>query len=266
MKRFARPHVPEEELHAYADNEVSGGQRAEIAEHLMGCLICRAHHAEIRDLRIRTSEILSIALPKIPAALQANRPAAATSQRAPSTIRRNAILAAGLVVTAIGTWAAQAPAGTTAVARASLAKAFVAPSLFATDRTVKGDPVPASPIATFAPPAVWHTVAWEDAESLHPGIPHVDALPITAVRVERTPSDPTPAVLVRHQLDDGTDAWVVVGTSPTASNAATALAQAGYRLDSPDGTPGGARRVVVAARLPAEALADLSARLVSGGQ
>ena len=46
-----RPHVPEEELHAYRDGELSSAQRAEIAEHLLGCLLCRALDAEVEEVR-----------------------------------------------------------------------------------------------------------------------------------------------------------------------------------------------------------------------
>lgn len=58
-----RPHLPEEECHAYADGALSSAQRAEVAEHLLACLICRAALAEVEALRARTSELLAIATP-----------------------------------------------------------------------------------------------------------------------------------------------------------------------------------------------------------
>ena len=59
-----RPHVPEEELHAFRDGELSPAQRAEIAEHLVGCLLCRAQDAEVEALRGRTAALLALAVPR----------------------------------------------------------------------------------------------------------------------------------------------------------------------------------------------------------
>ncbi len=58
-----RPHLPEDELHAWLDGQLSPAQRVEIAEHLLGCLICRAAEAEARSLRTRVSELLAVAAP-----------------------------------------------------------------------------------------------------------------------------------------------------------------------------------------------------------
>lgn len=58
-----RSHLPEAECHAYADDALSSAQRAEIAEHLLACLVCRAALAEVEALRARTSQLLAIATP-----------------------------------------------------------------------------------------------------------------------------------------------------------------------------------------------------------
>ena len=58
-----RPHIPEEELHAYCDGELSATQRVEIAEHLLGCLICHSQHAMVEAVRLRATTLLSIAVP-----------------------------------------------------------------------------------------------------------------------------------------------------------------------------------------------------------
>ncbi len=253
MKRFARPHIPEEEMHAYADNQVSGGQRAEIAEHLMGCLICRAQHAEVRDLRIRTSEILSIALPKIPAALQANEPAAATKRPVRLTTRRSALLAAGVALTVIG--AASAGNGPTITsARAQLAKVFVAPTLLATNAPVA--PLLASdPLADFTAASGWRALSWEAALRLnHTRVRHIAGLPVTAVRVSASADGP-PAIAVRQALPTGGSAWLLTGTSPAAIRARKALAERGHTVRDYADVP------AVAAVLSADEIDALARRI-----
>ena len=264
MKRFARPHVPEEELHAYADNQLSGGQRAEIAEHLMGCLICRAHHAEVRDLRVRTSEILSIAVPRIPAALQATGPAAAKSQRENGIGWRSALSAAAVAAAVVGSWMIQRDDTKTA-ARAALANVFVAPALFASNAptAVDGDqralelanrstvfpriattgtpPAPmarrlslADPMADFTPSTGWEAISWEDAVRLGDGsLARLHGLPITAVRIGRTESGARPTMLVRHQLPDGRSAWVIEGTEAGIATVYAVLEASGLSLSTP---------------------------------
>ena len=96
----ARPHVPEEELHAYCDGELSPPQRIEIAEHLLGCLICRSHHAEVGEVRTRASALLAIAAPT-----RIRRPAVKSAEardRAPSLPR--AMTAAAAAIVGLGVW------------------------------------------------------------------------------------------------------------------------------------------------------------------
>ena len=267
MRRFVRPHVPEEELHAYADNQLSGGQRTEISEHLMECLICRAQHAEVRELRMRTSEILAIALPKIPVALQATEPAAATSPRATASIEwRRALAAAAVIVTIVGAWITR-PDTTRTAARAALANVFVSPALFAssapppgvatdaraqelarrstiTPRVIAGtpapvrmhrSPAPADPMADFSPAAGWDAVSWEDAVRASNGaLSHLGGLPITAVRIDRAVSkDERPTVVVRHRLPDNRSAWVIEGTEAGLASVQTQLKAIGLALSTP---------------------------------
>jgi anti-sigma factor RsiW len=59
-----RPHLPEEELHAWLDGQLSRAQASEIAEHILGCLICRALEAEVRGVRDRTTTLLALAARK----------------------------------------------------------------------------------------------------------------------------------------------------------------------------------------------------------
>lgn len=64
MRSRVRPHIPEDELHAYLDAQLSPAQRAEIAEHLLACLICRALEGEVRVLRHRSAALLAVAAPR----------------------------------------------------------------------------------------------------------------------------------------------------------------------------------------------------------
>ncbi|MEO5825859.1 MAG: zf-HC2 domain-containing protein [Gemmatimonadales bacterium] len=253
MKRFARPHVPEAELHAYADNEVSGGQRAEIAEHLMGCLICRAQYAEVQDLRIRTSEILSIAVPKIPAALQANGPAALNTRPVRLTIRRSALMAAGIALTVIGA-SSVANDATLTSARVTLARIFAAPTLFATTAPVASMRA-SDPLADFTAASGWSVLSWEDALRLnHTRVRHIAGLPITAVRVSASTTS-MPAIAIRQTLPDGTSAWLLSGTSLAAAQARKALAARGLTVREYTGAP------TIAAMLAPEDIDALARRI-----
>lgn len=60
-----RPHLPEEELHAWLDGELSAAQRSEIARHLLGCPSCRSAEAETIALRERVTAILGLAAPRL---------------------------------------------------------------------------------------------------------------------------------------------------------------------------------------------------------
>ena len=119
-----RSHLPEEELHAYLDGQLSSSQRAEIAEHLLACLICRALEAEVRSLRDRSIALLAIATP-----------AEIHGVPMPQRIRRRLVLrpaaAAAVALLAAASWLWTRPAGDAAESGPALATAFVAPAILA---------------------------------------------------------------------------------------------------------------------------------------
>lgn len=148
MRSSVRPHLPEEELHAWLDGELSARQRAEIAEHLLACLVCRALEAEIRSLRSRTSELLAVAAPAVIHGIQT------------PVVRRRfrpaAIAAAALLTTSIG-WIAFGPGGSRAGPVATsprLSSVFTAPAIVATalprhgSDSLAGSPRDNLPVAT----------------------------------------------------------------------------------------------------------------------
>lgn len=125
-----RPHLPEEELHGFADSALSPAQRAEVAEHLLACLICRAGLAEAEALRARASALLELAAP--PRAIvppQVNR-----RQRPRGGPRLGRMAAAAVLVVGTGAFTLlQVPFGTTGSSALPprLATASVAPALLA---------------------------------------------------------------------------------------------------------------------------------------
>lgn len=135
-----RPHLPEEELHAWLDGELSSAQRAEVSEHLLACLICRALEAEVRSLRDRAAALLAAAVPAphqlpVPAAgrrrIRVLRPAAAAAV---------ALLVAGTSWLAVGVL----PRSGDSSAATGLVTASVAPAILAviggpTDSPVSAD-------------------------------------------------------------------------------------------------------------------------------
>jgi anti-sigma factor RsiW len=122
MRSSVRPHLPEEELHAWLDGELSRAQRVEVAEHLLACLICRALEAEVRALRARSTALLAIAAPAIIRGI----PLPAR----PARRRLRPMAAAAAALLAGGSWLASRPApGDTPTPR--LATAFVTPAILA---------------------------------------------------------------------------------------------------------------------------------------
>ncbi len=143
-----RPHLPEEELHAFLDGQLSSAQRAEIAEHLLACLICRALEAEVRIVRERSISLLAIATPAeihgIPMPMRVR-------VRRRRQLRPAAAAAAALLVAA-GTWAFSRGGGT--VERGPvLATAFVAPAILA--RVI----APAEPVAPISRPVEHRSIS-----------------------------------------------------------------------------------------------------------
>ncbi len=119
-----RPHLPEDELHAYLDGQLSPPQRAEIAEHLLACLICRALEAEIRSLRDRSIALLAIATPAVIRGVPMPR-------RARSRLVMRPAAAAAVAVLAAASWLWTRPDSGTVESGPVLATAFVAPAILA---------------------------------------------------------------------------------------------------------------------------------------
>lgn len=129
MRSRVRPHIPEEELHAYLDAQLSPAQRAEIAEHLLACLICRALEGEVRTLRSRSAALLAIATPRTIRGVPL--PAIRSRRR----LRGGPVVAAAAVALLLGgSWTvSRSGNGTGSDDRPVLAtaSAFVAPALLA---------------------------------------------------------------------------------------------------------------------------------------
>ena len=240
MANSARPHVPEEELHGYADGELSPPQRIEIAEHLLGCLICRSHFAEVGEVRARASALLAIAAP-IRVRLPAMAPARAQFAR-----RRlpRAMTAAAAAMVGLGVWFSLQPDQVDRPAT-QLATTLVAPALFGTfgqndsdagavrqrelemaSRTsVAPRMLPGRDVITSSPrlmtPSVevdpvvandWVRSSWDDALKLGNGsLARVARLNVTSVRMHSSSSGGRPTFMIRQQLADGRPVWVFEG-------------------------------------------------------
>ena len=240
MERSVRPHVPEEELHAYSDGELAPPQRIEIAEHLLGCLICRSHYAEVGEVRARASMLLAIASPR-----SIRRPA--MPQVAPRAARRRrlpgGLTAAAAAVVGLGVWFSLQPTRTQPTAQ--LATSLVTPAfLGGFDRSASDsgamrahDLVMISraygaphvlPVrgASEVPPRVmnpavdvdpviakdWVSSNWDEALKAAGGsLARVSGLPVATVRMQASASGGRPVFMVRQQLADGRPVWVFEG-------------------------------------------------------
>ncbi|MES2306242.1 MAG: zf-HC2 domain-containing protein [Gemmatimonadota bacterium] len=240
-----RPHVPEEEFHAYADGELSPAQRAEIAEHLLACLICRSMYGEVQEVRARTSRLLAIASPRT-----IKRPALPGRTAKPVRTWMGGVAAASVAVVGLSTYLALQPVPA-ATSPTRLAAAFVAPALFATagsaSATTPTEPAPLTaeqrtmtlasravirpqvvgpapamqvvrrfrpvePLAEIDPSTGWESLSWDAAMTLaHGSIARLEGYAVAAVRIQRSASGGRPTFLVRHQLPDGRSLWVVEG-------------------------------------------------------
>lgn len=143
-----RPHLPEAELHAWLDGQLSRAQSTEVAQHLLGCLICRALEAEVRGLRDRTTTLLAFATPRHIRAL----PVPGTVRRAaPGRLRGGSVAAAAAVIVGLGSWAVTRNLGPVSDgASPQLASAFVAPAILARVAALPGggDTIGATPLPT----------------------------------------------------------------------------------------------------------------------
>lgn len=163
MRSRVRPHIPEDELHAYLDAQLSPAQRAEIAEHLLACLICRALEGEVRAFRLRASELLALAAPRTIHRLPLPARRARYQLR---TGRLAAIAAAALVVA--GGWSLGRPGGGGTAGRPVLATAFVAPAILA--RVVAPVTAPDSATPTAAQSATARTLTLASRATVAPRV------------------------------------------------------------------------------------------------
>lgn len=294
-----RPHVPEEELHAFRDGELSPGQRAEIAEHLIGCLLCRALDAEVEELRRRTAVLLGRAVPR------STRRAAFRHRIVPAAWLRP--IAATLVAVLGGTaWLALQP-GATPTPRLATA-AFVTPGLFADlpslespsradlarrslslaaqtrfrPRVVGPMNIPVShgsvggrQIDDIDPAggADWEQMSLEGAiEANHGPISRLEGFPVLRVQVRRSTAGERPTVLVRHRTPDGRSLWVVEGPADELTALSEMFAASGLAMSIPlrtrpdyvgsDANPIRTERMIaVAAYLPTDSLDVLLGKL-----
>ena len=255
-----RPHVPEEELHAYRDGELSSAQRAEIAEHLLGCLLCRALDAEVEEVRARTTVLLSRAVPR-----STRRPAAA---RRRELVARTGLIAAGLVALLGGSvWFALQP-GATRTPRLATA-AFVAPGLFAdvtsiaspSDEDLARRSLSLAAQTRFRPRVVgpliipvahgsvsaqtiddldpagganWEQMTFEGAiEASHGPITRLEGFPVLRVQVRRSTVGERPTVLVRQRALDGRSLWVVEGPADELTSLSQMFEASGLTMSIP---------------------------------
>ncbi|MES2125054.1 MAG: zf-HC2 domain-containing protein [Gemmatimonadota bacterium] len=255
-----RPHVPDEELHAYADGELSPAQRAEIAEHLLACLICRALYGEVGELRSRTAALLAIAVPR------ATRRPAARSRRP-----LIGVAAAAAVLIGFTTWLST-PTAPAAPANPRLATAFVAPTLFARIGNLEASPAeavsattdqrtmtlasraairpkvvgsatmtpavrrmrPIEPLAVLDPSAGWESMSWDEAKALNGGaLAQIDGEAVVTVRIKRSQSGGRPTFMVRHLLADGRSLWVVEGPTDEVGEVYRLLEASGMSIAMP---------------------------------
>lgn len=298
MSRCARPHVPEEEFHAWLDSALSRAQSAEIAEHLLGCLICRAAHADAVATRDRASAILALAVP-------GGQRRALPAARTPSRRRTGAAVAAALLVT--GGWLANQPATLVLPTTRLSTMAFVAPAMQARigDFTaLVSDALPVTRVRLFAarsalrpsmadangPPASarhgllapatdvdpamgWESISWEEALAVAGGsLARLDGLPVTTVQVQRNGPGIRPTFFVKQHLADGLAVWVIEGPAELVQPVHAAIEASGLAssislrtrpdyIGSDDAPLRTLRLVTVAAAVGKDSVDALSARL-----
>lgn len=273
MRSRVRPHIPEDELHAYLDAQLSSAQRAEIAEHLLACLICRALEGEVRALRIRSGELLAVAAPREIRGIARHR-----GRRRLRSGPLAAAAAAALLVA--GSWSLVGSGGNPVGDGPTLATAFVAPAILARvvmpTPTIDSGVAPArrntasrtltlasraavsprvipvrqvngsgstrrlrvvDPMIDVAPSgggATWETTSFQEARDAASGaIAHLDGIPVNAVRLQASSRGGRPTAMVRQLLPDGRAVWVVEGAIEELGPVYQLLEASGLSLSSP---------------------------------
>ncbi len=239
-----RPHVPEEELHAYCDGELSPAQRVEIAEHLLGCLICRSQHAMVEAVRLRSASLLAIAVPaqirrgEIPA-LPVVAPrrrwfgiavgtaaaligAVVWSQLAPSSAGPSGSQLANTLgvsnLFGLRTPAVDSAAGNRSRQLEMMTRTIVPPQMKSLADFARGSSTPTAVIPAEVDPVFtsdWTPAAYEDAIKVGNGsLARVDGVPVANVRIHPSAIGGRPTFMVRQQLPDGRTVWVFEGLEP----------------------------------------------------
>ena len=238
---IARPHVPEEELHAYSDGALSPAQNREIGEHLLGCLICRAQHADVEEMRARVSTLLAIASPPhIGAAPVLGNPRQARSRRWPRLIA-----AAAVAVIGVGGWISLRPVASSAHGPTKLAAtsfgfsdifqlghsgldqaAVRGRQLTIAGRTLASPQMEAGPamlpFAAAAPlvgaaidpvtTSEWTVATLDEALKAGNGkLARLADLPVKLVRIRPSAVGGRPTFMIRQELADGRTVWVFEG-------------------------------------------------------
>jgi anti-sigma factor RsiW len=296
---IARPHVPEEELHAYCDGELSPSQRVEIAEHLLGCLICRSQRAEVEGIRTQASALLAIASPPV-----INRPALPQSR--PIVVRRRSpgmMVAAAAAVIGIGAWFSLRPVdgdhGRTQMAvlgfsgffrlghgevdhAAVRSRQLTMASRTMAEPQVEGRPAVPPPVRSpligeaVDPVATpdWALATMDDALTAGNGkLARLSDVPVKLVRIHPSALGGRPTFMVRQELPDGRSVWVFEGLEGDIAPVDQMLQASGIAMSMatrtrPDYVNTGvqtaitARMVRVVGYLPADSLNVLAQKLV----
>lgn len=291
-----RPHVPEEELHAFCDGQLSSPQHNEIAEHLLGCLICRAQHAEVETLRERTASLLAMAVPN-----GGRRGVAATRAAARRRWPRIATAAAAAMV-GLGVWFSLKPeanvnadlAATLGMPRSGVSSTGVTDSAGMRARQLAivgrtnpapsvvplGGAMPDAPGTAIGTAAVdpvftadWTATDTASARSLGAGsLAHVASVPVASVHVHPSAIGGRPTIIVRQELRDGRPIWVLEGLEDDITPFSQVLQASGFaismitrtRPDYVGAAPNlriSTRMVTVAGYLPVDSLNALAGKL-----
>lgn len=262
-----RPHLPEDELHAWLDGQLSPNQRAEIAEHLLACLRCRALEGEVRGVRDRAGALLAFAAPRIrvPRALPATLPRPVRRRLGKRLLAGGGAVAA-LLALGIGLRPEAAPSSGRAIIRPpTLATALVAQPVPrpvdaavdapVADRTltlasrvamapnvVARTPVvnashrplrPVDPMAGVDPGEGWETTSFHEAARRSRGaLARLDGVAVTQVRLTPSRYGGRPVAMTRQVLNDGRAVWVIEGAAEDLGEITRVLSASGLRLSA----------------------------------
>jgi len=287
-------HIPEEELHAYLDQALSRAQAVEIESHLAGCARCRMERDAIAGLRDRTTALLATLAP----ARSIQRPAWAELRRRHhlTTARRARIIRAGVwaasLVAAIGLgygshwWLDHTRAEELAGTRDTLlsptptvpaATTVVTPVVASRSPAPRVTPTASRPrpierlefdtlssAPTVPASGVWRTESLERAIDAGLTVPRVAGLPVLQIQVQDAPASSSSLVAVEQVLTGGelvrtiegpADEMAALDRSAVASSAAGADAPSSVSMRT------GNRMLLMTARIPADSLRALLAKL-----